>query len=49
VCSGFKEVIGSWKIMPMRRPRMVRMKPSSRPSSSWPSKRMLPESCHALG
>ena len=48
-CSGFRDVIGSWKIMPMRRPRMVRRNRSSRPISSWPSKRMVPEGCEAKG
>ena len=42
VCTGLSAVIGSWKIMPMRLPRRRRNTASLWPTSSWPSKRMLP-------
>jgi hypothetical protein len=42
VCTGFSAVIGSWKIMPMRLPRIWHICFSGRPTSSWPSSLMLP-------
>ena len=40
--TGLSEVIGSWKIIEMRLPRMRRIASSSRPSRSRRSRRMLP-------
>ncbi len=40
---GFSEVIGSWKIMLMRSPRILRISSSVLPTSSSPLNRMLPE------
>ena len=40
--TGLSEVIGSWKIMAISRPRSWRISSSERVSSSRPSKRMLP-------
>ena len=42
VCSGFSEVMGSWKIMAIRLPRTARSTVSLAPSSSWPWNWMLP-------
>ena len=42
VRTGLSEVIGSWKIMAISRPRMRRISSSERSSSSRPSKRMEP-------
>ncbi len=42
VYSGFSAVIGSWKIMPMRAPRMPRISRSLLAQRSSPSKRMAP-------
>ena len=43
VCSGFNDVIGSWKTMAILAPRICRNRDSGAPRSSCPSKRMLPE------
>ena len=40
--TGLSEVIGSWKIMAISRPRMRRMSSSDRESRSCPPKRTLP-------
>jgi len=42
VNSGFSAVIGSWKIMPIRAPRMPRICTSDSAIRSWPAKRMWP-------
>ena len=42
VNTGFREVIGSWKIIEILLPRMPRIPFSSRASRSRPSNRMLP-------
>lgn len=42
VSTGFKEVIGSWKIIEISLPRIFRISGSGNASSSRPSKRMLP-------
>ena len=42
VMRGFREVIGSWKIMEMSVPRIFSISRLERVSSSLPSKRMLP-------
>ena len=47
--TGLSEVIGSWKIMAMSRPRSWRISSSERFSSSWPSKRMLPSDARGAG
>ena len=49
LCSGFNAVIGSWKIMAMRLPRMRLITAPVAPRSSSPLKRMLPEGWRALG
>src|SRR5947207_15837574 len=41
VCSGFSEVIGSWKIIAMRLPRISRSRAGALPTNSSPAKRML--------
>ena len=48
-CSGFSDVIGSWKIIAMRSPRIFASRSSDAPTSSSPSKRMLPDGCRAAG
>ena len=48
-CSGLSDVIGSWKTIATRLPRTVRMVEAGAPSSSWPSSRMLPPGCEAVG
>ena len=40
--TGLSEVIGSWKIMAISRPRMRRISSSESPSSSRPPKRIEP-------
>ena len=42
VIVGFSEVSGSWKIMPISLPRILRMSSSESVLSSWPSSLMLP-------
>jgi hypothetical protein len=42
LCTGLSAVIGSWKIMPMRLPRISHICASVSAVSSRPSKRMLP-------
>ena len=42
VRTGFSEVMGSWKIMAMRLPRMLRMEDSLMARRSWPSNITLP-------
>ncbi|PLY57062.1 hypothetical protein HBH1_04692 [Herbaspirillum sp. BH-1] len=42
-CKGFREVIGSWKIMAISLPRMPRRASSSACSRSRPSKRIAPD------
>jgi hypothetical protein len=49
VKTGFSEVIGSWKIMPTRLPRIRRNPASSSASMSSPSNRMRPPSTRAGG
>src|SRR4051812_34491796 len=49
VCSGLSDVIGSWKMIEMSLPRMLRISRSDRSSSSRPLKWMLPEGCEAAG
>jgi len=49
VSTGFRLVIGSWKIIAIRLPRMSRIAASSSASRSWPSKRMLPSTTRAGG
>ena len=44
VNTGFREVMGSWKIMEIRLPRSFRISFSGRVKRSWPSKTMLPPS-----
>ena len=41
VCSGFSEVIGSWKTIAMRLPRTWRSRAGGAPTISSPAKRML--------
>src|SRR5712671_907160 len=41
VCSGFSEVIGSWKTIAMRLPRISRSRAGAAPTNSSPAKRML--------
>ena len=41
VCSGFSEVIGSWKTIAIRLPRTWRSRAGAAPTSSSPAKRML--------
>ena len=48
-CSGLSEVMGSWKTMAMRLPRIWRSRVRDAPSSSSPAKRMLPEGWRARG
>ena len=48
VCSGFSAVIGSWNTMPRRAPRSRHSAGSDRVVSSWPSKRIDPDT-RALG
>ena len=47
--TGLSDVIGSWKIMAMSRPRMLRISSSERPSSSRPSKRTMPWDARRAG
>ena len=49
VWSGFSDVMGSWKIMAMRSPRMPWRVWGSAPSNSVPWKRMLPRGWLAAG
>ena len=49
VCSGFSDVIGSWKIMAMRLPRTCRIVGSGAPKSSRSWNRMWPLGCRAFG
>ena len=49
VWSGFRDVIGSWKIIAIRLPRTCRKAASPAPSSSRPWKTMLPEGWRAGG
>ena len=48
-CSGFSDVIGSWKIIAMRSPRIFASRSSGAPTSSSPSKRMRPDGWRAAG
>ena len=47
--TGLSDVIGSWKIMPMSRPRTLRISWSDSANKSLPSKRMLPPTILARG
>jgi hypothetical protein len=49
VCSGFSDVIGSWKIMPIWSPRTARRTSAPAPISSVPRRRMLPRGWLARG
>jgi hypothetical protein len=49
VCSGFSEVIGSWKMMEMRLPRMSRISGGDAFSRSLPSKKISPVGLDAAG
>ncbi len=49
VCSGFSDVIGSWKIMPIWSPRMRIRSAGLAPIISSPLKRMLPFGWRARG
>ena len=40
--NGFSELIGSWKIIAMRLPRILRISSSDIETMSWPSKRICP-------
>jgi len=47
--TGLSEVMGSWKIMEIRRPRMARISASPRVSRSLPSNRMRPSTIRPGG
>src|SRR5882762_5840090 len=49
VCSGLSDVIGSWKMIEISLPRMLRISCSDRLSSSRPLKRIFPDGCDAVG
>ena len=46
--TGFREVMGSWKTMAIRGPRMARSRASDSPRMSAPSKRIEPELTRAF-
>ena len=49
VCSGLSDVIGSWKIMEILLPLILRNAPCGSDSRFAPLNRILPEGCEAEG